>query len=103
MTATADPTAISTGPQSHIATFEADFAQQRQRARRTWLIGSVVFLILFYLTALMGDFFKVTQVTLPGRIARLALDYPGRPAAPNRISRKDHPRDPLGEFFCRHC
>ena len=66
MTAITDPSlAEDTAPADHISRFEADFADQRSRARRTWLIGSVVFLILFYVTALLGDFFKVTQVTMP--------------------------------------
>ena len=48
-----------------ITRFEAEFAARRRRARLTWLIGTAVFFTLFGLTAWIGDFFKVTQVTLP--------------------------------------
>jgi phosphonate transport system permease protein len=66
MTAITDPTELEAStPKGRIARFEADFADQRKRARKAWLIGSVLFLIVFYLTALLGDFFKVTQVTMP--------------------------------------
>lgn len=45
--------------------FETDYAEQRLRARIGWAIGTVLFLIVFALTSWIGDFFKVTQVTLP--------------------------------------
>ncbi len=56
----------ATGPEASArARFEADYARARRRARRAWLAGSAVFVGLFVLTAWLGDFFKVTQVTLP--------------------------------------
>lgn len=66
MTATADlegrGPAGSTDP---ISQFETDFASHRSRSRKSWLIGSILFFIAFAVTAWIGDFFKVTQVTLP--------------------------------------
>lgn len=59
MTAIADP--IGLAP---IDQFERDYAAQRSRARTVWLIASVVFLLLFTFSAWLGDFFKVTQITL---------------------------------------
>ncbi|MDP2118560.1 MAG: phosphonate ABC transporter, permease protein PhnE [Hoeflea sp.] len=50
---------------SPIAAFERDFARSRARARSTWALGTLLFLALFLLTAWLGDFFKVAQVTLP--------------------------------------
>lgn len=44
--------------------FETAYAEKRRRARIGWAVGAVVFLILFALTSWIGDFFKVTQVTL---------------------------------------
>lgn len=46
------------------ARFETDYARARRQARVTWLAGSAIFLVLFVVTAWLGDFFKVTQVTL---------------------------------------
>lgn len=48
-----------------IIQFEKDYAALRRRTRITWLVGSLVFLALFTFSAWLGDFFKVTQVTLP--------------------------------------
>lgn len=48
-----------------ISQFEQDYATQRSRSRRTWLIGTALFLAVFMLTSWLGDFFKVTQVTAP--------------------------------------
>jgi phosphonate transport system permease protein len=65
MTATAD---FATQPGLHedpVTRFEADFAARRRRARLAWLIGTAVFLTIFALTAWIGDFFKITQITLP--------------------------------------
>ncbi len=66
MTAIPEFTAVppTTGP-SAIAAFEQDFGAQRRRAKLNWAIGSAIFLALFMLTAWLGDFFKVTQITLP--------------------------------------
>ncbi|MFC7705560.1 phosphonate ABC transporter, permease protein PhnE [Plastorhodobacter daqingensis] len=44
--------------------FERDFRIRRRRARLYWAAGSAVFLALFLLSSWLGDFFKVTQVTL---------------------------------------
>ena len=66
MTATADIAgAGTTAPGDPISQFEIAYADQRRRARLVWLIGSAVFLVVFVLTAWIGDFFKVTQVTMP--------------------------------------
>ena len=45
--------------------FEAEYAAQRRRARLAWTVGTILFLIAFVLTSWIGDFFKVTQVTMP--------------------------------------
>lgn len=59
MTAVADVT-----PLRPLDQFELDYAAQRRRAKLTWLIASVVFIAFFTFSAWLGDFFKVTQVTL---------------------------------------
>lgn len=59
MTVLADAT-----PLRPIDQFELDFANQRRRMRLTWFIATVIFLALFTFSAYLGDFFKVTQVTL---------------------------------------
>ncbi len=64
MTATADFPGGTPGLDP-IAQFERDFAAQRRRARIVWALGSVVFLLIFAVTSWMGDFFKVTQMTMP--------------------------------------
>lgn len=48
-----------------ISQFEADYAVQKRQARWGWTVGMVIFLIIFALTSWLGDFFKVTQVTMP--------------------------------------
>lgn len=66
MTATVERT--DTGPLTGgpaLLQFESDYAAQRRRARIGWAIGTVLFLVVFALTSWIGDFFKVTQVTLP--------------------------------------
>jgi phosphonate transport system permease protein len=60
MTAIAD--VMNTDPRVH---FESEYAAMRRRSKTTWLIASVIFLIAFTLSAWLGDFFKVTQVTMP--------------------------------------
>jgi phosphonate transport system permease protein len=65
MTTTADPMASGLPVPDRITDFEAEFAQKRRIARRNWALGTALFLMLFALAAWMGDFFKVTQVTLP--------------------------------------
>lgn len=52
------------GP-SAVTAFERDFALRRRAARVNWAVGSGIFIVLFMLTAWLGDFFKVTQVTMP--------------------------------------
>lgn len=66
MTATADFAGGSVPASGNrIKQFEAAFTEQRRKARLYWLIGTVVFAVIFALTAWIGDFFKVTQVTMP--------------------------------------
>jgi phosphonate transport system permease protein len=65
MTATADFATQPGLPEDPVTRFEADFAARRRRARLAWLIGTAVFLTIFALTAWIGDFFKITQITLP--------------------------------------
>jgi len=65
MTATADPYSPDlANVRSPIAQFEVDFANRRRRLRIGWAIGTVLFLVVFALTSWIGDFFKVTQVTM---------------------------------------
>lgn len=45
--------------------FEADYAALRRRTKFSWLIAGCVFIALFSFSAWLGDFFKVTQVTMP--------------------------------------
>jgi len=65
MTLTAEIPSQSPVPTDRFHAFEQDFASKRQRSKRAWIIGSVLFLGLFALTSWMGDFFKYTQVSLP--------------------------------------
>jgi phosphonate transport system permease protein len=66
MTATADlPRGAPPRPADPIARFEAEFAERRRRARLAWAVGTGLFLVVFMLTAWIGDFFRVTQVTMP--------------------------------------
>ena len=60
MTAAADVV-----PLRAIDQFELDYAAQRRRAKFAWLIASTIFVAFFAFSAWLGDFFKVTQVTLP--------------------------------------
>lgn len=52
-------------PAGTIEAFERDFAARQARARLVWAGGTVIFLALFVWTSWLGDFFKVTQVSLP--------------------------------------
>ncbi|NNU80348.1 phosphonate ABC transporter, permease protein PhnE [Halovulum dunhuangense] len=52
-------------PRATITAFERDYAARRRQARLWWAIGTAIFLTLFMWTSWLGDFFKVTQVTLP--------------------------------------
>ena len=45
--------------------FESDYAQARRRARQYWMIGLIIFGVLFALSSLASDFFKYTQMTMP--------------------------------------
>lgn len=65
MTATADFRDAPTHASDDITQFEAEYAAQRRTARMAWMIGSTIFFVFFLFTAWLGDFFKVTQVTLP--------------------------------------
>ncbi len=64
MTALTD-VSVTTPPLRPLDQFELDYARRRNRSRLTWLVASVIFLILFSFSAWLGDFFKITQVTLP--------------------------------------
>ena len=66
MTIAVDPALAQPAPPTDpIAAFERDFAAARRRARLAWAVGSGVFFAVFLFTAWLGDFFKVTQVTMP--------------------------------------
>ncbi len=52
-------------PRPAVSEFERDFAALRKRTRVTWVIGTAIFLALFALCSILGEFFKVTQVSLP--------------------------------------
>ncbi|MBO9465141.1 phosphonate ABC transporter, permease protein PhnE [Tropicibacter sp. R15_0] len=45
--------------------FEVDYSALRRRNQIGWLVASVIFLAMFTFSAWLGDFFKVTQVTMP--------------------------------------
>jgi len=62
-TATDFPHAVPDGL-TPIEAFEREFAEHRRRMRAAWMVGTLVFFILFFATAYLGDFFKVTQITL---------------------------------------
>ncbi len=47
-----------------VQAFEKAYAVARARSRMIWGLTTVVFLIVFFASAQMSDFFKVTQVTL---------------------------------------
>ena len=66
MTTLTDPPATTALPLTgDLARFEADYAALRRRSRIGWALGSAIFLVLFSVTAWLGNFFLVTQVTLP--------------------------------------
>lgn len=66
MTSTADfSSATPLDSPETIAAFERDYAEKRRQARITWGFGTAIFLVIFAVTAFLGDFFKVTQVTMP--------------------------------------
>jgi phosphonate transport system permease protein len=66
MTATADfDQSHLTDSATAMSQFELDYAAQRRRARLGWTIGTILFLLAFAFTTWIGDFFKVTQVTMP--------------------------------------
>ncbi|MEL6451884.1 MAG: phosphonate ABC transporter, permease protein PhnE [Pseudomonadota bacterium] len=44
--------------------FELEYAALRRRSKLTWTIAAVLFVLIFTFSAWLGDFFKVTQVTL---------------------------------------
>ncbi|MEL6643366.1 MAG: phosphonate ABC transporter, permease protein PhnE [Pseudomonadota bacterium] len=63
MALVADPTAPP--PSGAVSEFEAEFAVLRRRTRIRWAVGSGIFLVLFIFSSWLGDFFKVTQVSMP--------------------------------------
>ena len=60
MTAIADVTPIRPLDQ-----FETDYAAMRRRSKICLTTGAVLFTLAFFFSAWLGDFFKVTQVTMP--------------------------------------
>ncbi len=52
-------------PPQDIPEFETEFAAARSKSRRTWLIGSALFIVLFFFSTWLTDFFKITQVSMP--------------------------------------
>ena len=44
--------------------FELDYAALRRRTKTMWLVAAAIFTAFFIFSAWLGDFFKVTQVTL---------------------------------------
>jgi len=52
-------------PRQSVLAFEKDFAALRKQTRITWAVGTAIFLVLFIACSWLGDFFKVTQVTMP--------------------------------------
>ncbi len=60
MTANADVTQLRPMDQ-----FELDYAVLRRRAKLTWLTAAAIFVCVFAFSAWLGDFFKVTQLTMP--------------------------------------
>ncbi|AJE45798.1 phosphonate ABC transporter, permease protein PhnE [Celeribacter indicus] len=65
MAFTAAPTAAGVPAPDRLSQFETDFAGKRRRARRAWGVGALIFALLFGFSAWIGDFFRVTQVTMP--------------------------------------
>ncbi|MEM8630403.1 MAG: phosphonate ABC transporter, permease protein PhnE [Pseudomonadota bacterium] len=45
--------------------FELDYAALRHRTKIGWTVATIIFVILFFFSAWLGDFFRVTQVTMP--------------------------------------
>ena len=58
------PAAADVTPLRPVDQFELDYAAQRRRAKRGWLSASILFFAFFAFSAWLGDFFRVTQVTL---------------------------------------
>lgn len=56
------PNELANAPLSY-ANFETVYQQKRKSARRSWIVGGLIFLAFFLTTAYIGDFFKVTQIT----------------------------------------
>lgn len=50
---------------SAVDQFERDFLAQRKRSRFSWMVVAILFTAAFFTTAWIGDFFKVTQVSMP--------------------------------------
>ena len=58
------PRMTSTTFSPAIQAFEQSYAVARARSRMIWGLSTIVFLILFFASAHLSDFFKVAQVTL---------------------------------------
>lgn len=59
------PLTVDAAAPDRLTQFELDFATKRRQARRGWAIGTLVLVSLFAFSAWIGDFFKITQVTMP--------------------------------------
>lgn len=65
MTFTAAPMAAGVPAPDRLSQFETEFIEKRRRARQAWAIGTLLFALVFAFSAWVGDFFKITQVTMP--------------------------------------
>ena len=48
-------------PNQAVTDFETDYAALKKRTRIAWIIGSVIFLLLFMVCSWLGDFFKIRE------------------------------------------
>ncbi len=55
---------VDIAPLRPIDQFELDYAVARRRSKIAWSLATIIFLLAFTFSAWLGDFFKVTQVTL---------------------------------------
>lgn len=57
-------TTIDVTPLRPLDQFEQDYNALRRSTKLTWTVAAIIFLTLFVFSAWLGDFFKVTQITL---------------------------------------
>lgn len=65
MSSIADPNMTNAPARSAVEQFEIDYADAKRRNMRAWAIGTAIFLVVFVITAWLGDFFKMVQATMP--------------------------------------